>query len=155
MSVFNAVPKNVNDDCVTPIEVWTNIEQYLPKDKIIWCPFFYNGEHKLKDLGYNIIHQDRDFFTSQPDDYDLIVDNPPFSKKKDILRRCLELDKPFILIMPTSTLCYQYFKIYKDNIQLIIPPKRYNFKPELKSSASFETLYFCYKMDLPQDIIFI
>ena len=57
--------------------------------------------------------------------------------------------------MPVSTICYKYFKDYKDKIQIIIPPKRYNFAPELKSTPSFDCLYYCYKMNLPKDIIFL
>ena len=145
--------KAVNDDFKTPMEVWSNIEQYIP-DKTIWCPFYYNGEHTLQDLGYNIIHQDEDFFTYEPD-YDLVIDNTPFSIKRQVLERLFNIDKPFILILPVSTICYKYFKIYKDKIQLIIPPHRYNFHPEKNSSATFDCVYVCYKMNLDRDIIFL
>ena len=153
MATYSSVPPKVSDNCETPIEVWANIQQYIPKDKKIWCPFYFKGTHHLQTLGFDIIHRDEDFF--QNNNGDIIVDNPPFSIKKQVLKKLLEIDKPFILIMPVSTMCYQYFKPLKDKIQIIIPPKRYNFSPHLKSSASFDTLYFCYKMDLPQDIIFL
>ena len=146
-------PAKWKDDFETPIEVWKNIEQFIPKDKQIWCPFYYNGEHKLKDLGYDIIHEEEDFFENNKGD--IIIDNPPFSIKKKILEYCIEIDKPFILIMPSSTINYQYFKIFKDNIQIIIPPKRYNFLPGNKSSATFDCLYFCYKMNLEKDITWL
>ncbi len=147
-------PKKL-DDCITPIEVWENIEKYIPKDKKIWCPFYFNGDHKLKDMGYNIIHEEKDVFNDEPSDYDCFVDNPTFSIKKLILERLLLLDKPFILIMPVSTICYKYMRQYKNKIQIIIPPKRYNFAPELGSSASFDCLFYCYKMNLPRDIIWL
>jgi len=143
------------DDCITPLKVWEDIERYIPRDKKIWCPFYFNGDHKLKELGFDIIHEEKDFFKYEPNEYDCIVDNPPFSLKKKILERLLLLDKPFILIMPVSTVCYQYFRQYKDNIQIIIPPSRYNWAPELSSSATFDCLFYCYKMDLPKDIIWL
>jgi len=143
----------VNDDFSTPLHAWKDIEKYIPKDKSIWCPFYMNGEHTLQQLGYDIIHEDEDFFENNKGD--IVVDNPPFSKKKEVIKRLIELDKPFILIMPVSTLCYQYFKPLKDNIQIIIPPKRINFDKSLKSSASFDCLYYCFKMNLEKDIIFI
>ena len=145
--------QKVNDDYPTPKFVWEDIEKYIPKDKKIWCPFYCDGIHTLEELGYDIIHENKDFFTYEPDEYDIIVDNPPFSIKKKIIPRMIALDKPFILIMPCSTLCYQYFEPLAEKIQLIIPPKRYNFKKELKSSASFDCLFFCYKMGLEKDII--
>ncbi len=155
MATYSQVPPKINDDCVTPVEVWNNIKQYIPKDKKIWCPFYFKGQHLLKKLGYDIIHEDKDFFTYEPDEYDIIIDNPPFSIKKQVLQRLKVINKPFILIMPVSTICYKYFKSYKDEIQIIIPPKRYNFAPELKSSPSFDCLYYCYKMNLSKDILFI
>ena len=43
-------------------------------------------------MGYDIIHEDKDFFSYTPD-YDIIVDNPPFSKMKEVCQRLKELDK--------------------------------------------------------------
>jgi hypothetical protein len=146
-------PKNY-DNFKTPIEVWDNIKQYIPKDKKIWCPFYYKGEHTLEELGFNIIHENEDFFKNNKGD--IIIDNPPYSIKKKVLEYCLKIDKPFILILPSSTINYQYFRIFKDkNIQIIVPPKRYNFDKSKKSSATFDTLYFCYKINLNKDIIFL
>jgi hypothetical protein len=154
MATYDKCPPKKNDNCETPIEVWKNIEQFIPKDKKIWCPFYFNGTHHLETLGYDIIHKQEDFFSYTPE-YDLVVDNPPFSIKKKVLERLLELDKPFIMIMPVSTICYQYMKGFKDKIQIIIPPKRYNFCPELKSSPSFDCLYYAYKMNLENDVNWI
>ena len=154
MATYSQVNPKVDDNFKTPIEVWKNIEEYIPKNKKIWCPFYFEGDHTLKELGYDIIHEDRDFFTYEPEEYAFIIDNPPFSIKKQVLERLLILDKPFILIMPVSTICNKYFKTYKDKIQIIIPPKRYSFMKN-KASAPFDCLYFCYKMKLDQDIIFL
>jgi hypothetical protein len=154
MATYTDYKPRVNDNLKTPIEVWSNIQKYIPENKIIWCPFYFDGDHKLKELGYDIIHENKDFFTYVPE-YDIIIDNPPYSIKKKVLHRLLEIDKPFIMIMPVSTLCYQYFKVFKNNIQIIVPPRRYDFIPEKKSSATFDCLYFCYKMNLEKDIIFL
>jgi len=152
MATYDAYDKSkVNDDWKTPLYAWKQIEEYIPTDKQIWCPFYYNGEHSLKDLR-DIIHIDENFFEN--DRGDIVVDNPPFSIKKQVIQRLLELDKPFILLLPVSTICYQYFPRDK-NIQIIIPPKRINFKADGKSSASFDTIYVCYKINLKRDIIFL
>jgi len=153
MATYSHYQPKVYDDCITPLSVWEQIKQFIPEDKEIWCPFYFNGEHKLRELGYEIIHNNEDFFYNNRGD--IIIDNPPFSIKKKVLERLLEIDKPFILIMPVSTLCYNYMRNYKDKIQIIIPPKRINFAPQLKSSASFDCLYYCYKMNLEKDINWI
>tara|TARA_R110001592_G_scaffold310423_1_gene584963 strand:- start:332 stop:796 length:465 start_codon:yes stop_codon:yes gene_type:complete len=153
MATFTNYHPTIYDDCITPVKVWKDIQEYIPKDKDIWCPFYFKGIHTLRDLGYEIIHNNEDFF--ETDRGEVIIDNPPFSLKKRIVERLIEMEKPFILLMPVSTLCYNYMRNYRDKIQIIIPPKRINFAPELKSSASFDCLYYCYKMNLPQDIIWL
>jgi hypothetical protein len=153
MATYSQVHLQNKDDFTTPLSVWEEIKSFIPNDKEIWCPFYFDGDHKLRELGYDIIHNDEDFFDN--DRGDVVIDNPPFSIKKKVVHRLLEIDKPFILIMPVSVLCYNYMREYKDKIQIIIPRKRINFAPELKSSASFDCLYYCYKMNLDKDINWI
>lgn len=143
--------KLVNDNWETPKSAWEDIVKYIPKNKIIWCPFYYNGNHHLQEF-FEIIHNDEDFFENNRGD--IVVDNPPFSIKKKVIKRLIELDKPFILLLPVSTICYQYFPKDKD-IQIIIPKRRINFDKEQKSSATFDTIYICYKINLNKDIIFL
>ncbi len=148
----------VYDDYMTPKYAWDNIKQYIPKDKIIWEAFMGDGKsgEYLKELGLNVIHNDNDFFKSN--EGDIIVSNPPFSKCKEIIPRLKELDKPFILILPSSKINTQYFRVFKNDIQLIIPPKRIQFLKngnELNNKCNFDCFYYCYKMNLPNDIIWI
>ncbi len=84
MSTYDAYDKSkVNDDWETPKYVWEQIIEYIPKDKQIWCPFYYKGNHTLKEF-FDIIHNDEDFFEN--DRGDIVVDNPPFSIKKKIIQ---------------------------------------------------------------------
>tara|TARA_R110002124_G_scaffold26512_1_gene95434 strand:+ start:421 stop:882 length:462 start_codon:yes stop_codon:yes gene_type:complete len=152
MALYTKNNCKIQDDYKTPIKIWRDIMDYIPKDKKIWAPFYYKGEHTLKDLGYDIIHQEEDFF--KVDRGEIVVDNPPFSIKKQVLERLVKLDKPFILIMPASTLCYKYARIIKDKIQIIIPNGRVKYLDNGKS-PSFDSLYYCYKMNLPKDIIYL
>ena len=150
-----------SDNYITNKYEWERIKDYIPTDKIIWSPFYCDGKQKeyFKELGYDIIHEDKDFFSYTPE-YDILIDNPPFSKKNQILDKLNDLDKPFIIICPSMMLSYKYFQTnFKDkNIQLIIPYKRMNFK-HLNSSKKnysppFASFYYCYKMNLPNDILF-
>jgi len=156
--------KKPHDDYMTPKSAWENIKPYIPKDKLIWEAFYGDGKSGdyLTELGFNVIHEEVDFFEN--DLGDMIVSNPPFGKSKDILKRLLILDKPFILIMPSSKICSQYFREWKDKkLQIIIPKSRIHFeklvdgkKPDnWKNACFFDCFYYCYKINLPNDIIWL
>ena len=153
-----------HDDYMTPKSAWENIQQYIPKDKIIWEAFMGDGKsgEYLTELGYNVIHNDNDFFLSN--EGDIIVTNPPFSKSKDIINRLKILDKPFIIILPVGKICSQYMRNYLDTeLQIIIPRKRIHFEKKVngetpkdfKNSCNFDCFYYAYKMNLPRDIIWL
>ncbi len=150
-----------SDNYITNKEDWEKIKDYIPKDKKIWSPFYCDGKQKeyFQEMGFDIIHEDKDFFSYTPE-FDIIVDNPPFSKKKDILTRIKELDKPFILIIPSVMLCYKYFQTYfKDDLQIIISLNRIKFRHINSTNKNYTppyaSFYFCYKMNLEKDLIFI
>ena len=148
---------NVNDEWMTPFSAWDNIKQFIPHDKIIWEAFKGSGEScdYLKNLGFDVISTDEDFFTN---DYgEVIVTNPPFSKKKQVVKRLKELDKPFIIIMPVSTMTTKYIKKYFQNdLQIIIPPKRIQFHGSADAKGChFDCFYFCYKINLKKDITWL
>ena len=150
-----------SDNYETDKKGWEIIEEYIPKDKKIWAPFYCDGKQKeiFKEMGLDIIHEDKDFFSYTPE-YDIIVDNPPFSKWKEISIKLKELDKPFILVLfPKIFLLKGFQKPFKDHLQIIIPDKRPTFT-HLENgkegySPPFGTWYFCYKMNLKKDLIFI
>tara|TARA_R100000655_G_scaffold97415_1_gene140346 strand:+ start:311 stop:811 length:501 start_codon:yes stop_codon:yes gene_type:complete len=165
MASFHTKTFTKHDDYMTPKYAWENIQHLIPKDKVIWEAFYGNGESGtyLKELGFNTIHEEVDFFTH--DLGDIIVSNPPFSKSKEVMIRMKELDKPFILIMPSSKINTKYFREnFKDSgLQIIIPRKRIHFKklingriPEnWKDQCNFDCFYYCYKMNFDKDIIWL
>jgi hypothetical protein len=147
-----------DDDYMTPKYAWEWIKDFIPKDKVIWEPFYGDGKsgEYLSELGFNVIHTQEDFF--QVNYGDLIVTNPPFSNVKKIIERLILLDKPFILLMPFNRLFTNYFKeLLKNKIQLLIPKKRIQYIKNGKCDGRccFESVYYCYKMNLVNDIIFL
>lgn len=156
-----------HDDYMTPKYAWEDIKKYIPTDKVIWEAFYGDGKSgsQLKELGFNVVHEPVDFFEN--DLGDVVVSNPPFTKVPDVLKRLVELDKPFIMIMPCSTLTTQYFrKLFsksEDRIQIIIPRRRIHFvklingkRPEnWKNACNFDCFYFCYKINLPNDMLWL
>jgi len=153
-----------HDDYMTPKYAWENIKQFIPNDKIIWEAFYGDGKSGkyLEELGFNVIHKKVDFFSNNLGD--IIVTNPAFSLSKQIMDRLYELDKPFIIIMPSSKINTSYFRKWKDkNLQIIIPRKRIHFTKKIngkipknwKNSCNFDCFYYCYKMNLEKDITWL
>ncbi len=128
MATFNTKSFLKHDDYMTPKYVWENIKEFIPKDKVIWEAFYGDGKsgEYLHELGVDVIHNDDDFF--EHNNGDIVVSNPPFSKTKEVLARLVALNKPFILILPSSKINTQYvrnlFKNQDDKLQIIIPKKR-------------------------------
>ena len=157
MANYNKCNFRKNDDIPTPLKIWEELQQFIPKDKKIWCPFYFNGDLTLKKIRNNIIHTKEDFYKFQPEEYDIIVDNPPFSPMPYIMKRLFEINKPFLIIMPISKLRTKYAGKYlkdKEDITIIYPSFRFNYLDNNKSSA-FETIALCYKMKLGKSNIWI
>jgi hypothetical protein len=159
MAGFHTKTFQKHDDYMTPRSAWEAIKDYIPQDKIIWEPFYGDGKsgQDLTDMGFNVIHEPIDFFDNNLGD--IIVSNPPFSLSKQIMNRLYEIDKPFILIFPSSKINTQYFRQWREKgIQIIIPRKRIQFIKngnELQNKCNFDCFYYCYKMNLPRDIVWL
>ena len=164
MAIFHTKTFIKHDDYMTPRYAWENIKDFIPKDKIIWEAFYGDGSsgEYLKELGFDVVHEEVDFFEN--DLGEIIVSNPPFSKVKQVMERLYQLDKPFILILPSSKINTSYFRAWKDkNIQIIIPRKRIQFiklvnglvPDNWKNACNFDCFYYCYKINLPKDIIWL
>ena len=150
-----------SDNYATDKIGWEIINKFIPKDKQIWCPFYCDGKQKeyMKELGHNVIHNDEDFFTTTPD-YDVIIDNPPFSCFKEICAKLKDLDKPFIVMCFSKVMLMKWFqKLFKEHLQVIIPFKRRTFTHLTHTKKNYTpphgVMYFCYKMNLDKDLIFI
>ena len=146
------------NDYNTPIEAWELLIDHI-KDKNIkfWLPFYNDGSIKQmlqKKLKINVIHQNKDFFSYEPKSYDVIADNPSYFQKEKVFRRCVELDKPFALLVPMETVERKYFAdMFKGDkrIQIIIPKKRYEFESTYSDSSGkipFKSVWICWKMNL-------
>ena len=152
-----------NDDWETPIEYWKLLIPFLPKDKIIYDPFFMNGNSKKKweKLGYECKHKNEDFFKQDPPNNNtIIVSNPCYSRRNDVLKRLKMWDKPFIMLMPITTICYMKTQpILKAlDIQIIIPNIYKGFinsKGESTKCPPFYMCFICYKMNLTRDIVYL
>ena len=75
-----------NDECYTPHYGVTPILKYIPEGKIVWCPFDKEDSEFVKQIREPIVHSHiddgQDFFNYEPDEWDIIVSNPPFTNKR-------------------------------------------------------------------------
>ncbi len=145
-------PNAGNDDFNTPKEAWDMIGKQLNiKEQIVWAPFYNDGN---LTCGFkNRIHQQRDFFAGEPDKYDCVIDNPPYSIKKDVIERLMLNGKPFALLIPLETVIRKYFmETVTEDFTLIIPARPYKFKGKEKT-ISVTTAWFCWGFKLGKQII--
>lgn len=163
------------NDYYTQKKCWEAISHLIPNNKIIWEACLLNSKSKSiqywTEMGYNVVGDNtKDCLKWKPEDFDIIITNPPFETeiKKKILKRFIELDKPFIVILNSSNVYSNYFReIFGDNIkhlQLIIPKGKIVFEEwnqekeqliKCKKQPAFYLNYVCYKMDIPQEELFL
>ena len=164
MAEYNSCNWSNHDDYMTPKHAWEDIKNYIPRDRVIWEPFYGDGKSGkyLTELGFNVIHENIDFFDN--DMGDIIVSNPPFSNYVAVLKRLKQLDKPFILILPSSKINTKTIReLFGGQLQIIIPRKRIQFIklingqiPEnYKSKCNFDCFYYCYKIGLKNDMVWL
>ena len=155
--------KGKDDEFYTLKRDWERIQEFIPKDKVIWEPFS-NGEFEgvdyLKSICKEVKCNTGDFFDNN--EGEVVITNPPFSIKKDVLIRLKELDKPFICILPTLAIQTKYIqKIFGNDLQVIMPTckiffyKWINGEKKIYDKLSYYCCYVCYKMNLPRDILWL
>jgi hypothetical protein len=87
--------KGKNDECYTPAYGVRPILKYIPKGKIVWCPFdtkeswFVKLISKQNSVVHSHINDGKDFFKYEPKAWDMIISNPPFTNKRLILNEPL------------------------------------------------------------------
>lgn len=149
---------NEKDEYYTPEILASVIVPYIPVGKTVWCPFdtedseFVHAFSKNHKVIYSHIWTGQDFFKYEPEEYDYIVSNPPFSRKLEVLERLYSLNKPFAMVLPLPMLNYQEVGNFflNRNLQLLIVDKKVSFDG---NTASFNNSYFCRDI-LPRDLVF-
>lgn len=161
----------VFDRCQTPPHgVWPLLP-FLPPCSRIWEPASGDGwlAYWLRLAGHTVIESDLltgyNFLTRHPplDSFDLIITNPPFSRKYEFERRCLQLGKPWALLVPADTVAAaahadleEQYTSDDDPIQELRLRSRINyFMPETgyyNNGAAMMTWFLCYRL-LPARIV--
>jgi len=160
---FLFTSKGKNDECYTPRYGVEPLLEFLPrfKEKIIWLPFDDEESEFVKcfrENGYKIVNSHirtgQDFYFYEPEEWDLIVSNPPFTNKKDIFKRAIGFNKPFCLLMSLTWLNDSTpKKLFRDKgLQLLMFEERMTFKGQEKDKINFSSAYYCRDF-LPEQIV--
>jgi len=152
-----------NDECYTPDYGVEPILEFIPKDRVVWCPFDMQDSEFVLQISqqnpvvFSHICYGQNFFDYEPESWDLIISNPPFTNKRRYFERALSFHKPFALIMSNTWLNdsapKQLFKTR--DLQLLMFDRRMKFtnsdgRPNDK--ITFSSSYYCWNF-LPKQII--
>jgi len=141
------------------------IIRYLKEGKTIWCPFDKESSNYVKifrESGFIVINshieEGKDFFDYEPDNYDYIISNPPYSLREPILERLFKLGKPFALLINISGLfdSRKRFSLFQTNpFEIMVFNKRIKYEKigENNSSPPFSSIYLCSNI-LPSKFVF-
>lgn len=149
---------------------WNDIPEWEKQIKI-WCPFDTYESNYVKmlsdkyDVLYTHIDKKEDFFELATQkfvqDIDVIISNPPYSKKTEVFQTLFRLNKPFAMLVGVVGLFESQarFEMFKNNeFEIMYFNKRVSFFTdfaEQKPSANppFSSVYVCYGL-LPKQVIF-
>lgn len=147
-----------SDECYTPSNAILPLLEYLSRDKIYYdCTSGISSSiiDVLNELGYTCKSSgELDFLVDMlPNNIDIIITNPPYSKKDAFIQRCYFIGKPFALLLPVSSLQGQARgRLFQDRgIQLLVLNNRIDFTG--KGAPHFGVAWFCYNL-LPEKLIF-
>ena len=154
-----------NDELETPPEAIDPLLPYLPKwvdghtneQLIIWemCPGSGAMVDYLIENEYSITRmypQSRNSLLFVPEyRWDMIVTNPPWSKKHLFLERCVELNKPFALLLPVRTLGVRRCQVWLDDVDVLFLKRRVDFTG---GGAPYEACAWFTRSLLPDRMVF-
>ena len=155
-----------NDELYTPAYAINPLIEFIRQKgyQKIWSPFDTEDSQfvkVLRDNGFNVraTHKDvgADFFSPNTqllslDFADIIISNPPYSIKDEILTELYGFHKPFAMLLPLPTLQgkgrWDLFSTY--GLELLIFDSRISFAGNQPPMA---TVYFCKDL-LPEKLVF-
>lgn len=153
----------INNEYYTPEYAVLPLLEFLEpfRNKIIWACFDKENSEFVKVLtqeGYKVIYSHVDdgknFFTYEPDKWDIAISNPPFQDKKKTFERLLSFKKPFAMLMTLTWLNDATPKrLFRNHdLQLLMFEERIKYKNAVDDKINFSSAYYCYNF-LPKQII--
>jgi hypothetical protein len=156
----------VHDDYYTQRSTWEMITPFIPEGKTIWEMCLLNSNEQSKKYLAELLptcqiigNKNVNCLDENPyiNIVDIIITNPPFETeiKKKILKKLVELKKPFIIILNALNIFSKYYHdIFKDtDIKYIIPSRKIHYDKykeggeeliESKKNTSFNSIFVTY-----------
>ena len=157
--------QNKLDEYYTKEYAITPLLKYIPTKTTVWCPFDKEKSNFVKLLrqhGCNVIYSHidtgQDFFEYEPQNYDYIVSNPPYSLRERILERLFLLQKPFALLINEAGLfdSKKRFELMKNNkFEIMVFDSRVDYikGTEVMKGVPFKSIFLCSNV-LPTTYVF-
>lgn len=164
---LDQVANSGNDEFYTPNYAVRPILKYILKNAKVWCPF--DTEHsnfvklisKTNEVTFSHIDDGKDFFNFEPEEYDVIISNPPYSIKGEVFNRLFTLNRPFAMLVGVVGLfesdfrfdlfSSNTFEIMYFNRRISYYKSHFDQKPSL--NPPFSSVYLCSGL-LPKQIVF-
>ncbi len=156
--------KGNSNDFQTPPIALKPLYKYLIPGYTIWECASGKGNlvKELEKNSFKVVATDiltgENFMTYEPEYYNYIITNPPYSLKQQFLERAYFLGKPFAFLLPLTTFetakRQGLFKKY--GLEVILFDKRINFEtPSGKGSGSwFATAWFTNGLNIGRELTF-
>ena len=123
---------------------------------VVWEPFVSSDGFAQRFIGEQGFRQppadQQDFFerAAPPPGTTIVITNPPFSRKQEVLARLVAWNVPFVLLLPTIVLQRDFFidlvRLQPDRFRVVLPTKtvRFHRSGVLQQSPAFKSAYYCF-----------
>lgn len=103
---MDKIANSKNDEFYTPLYAVTPLLKYIKAGAKVWCPFDTERSLIVRaltahgcEVTYSHIETGHDFFKMQPLVCDIVVSNPPYSTKTEVLKKLFEFKIPFAMLV--------------------------------------------------------
>ena len=157
--------QNKQDEYYTKRYAILPLMKYLLKNSTIWCPFDKKESKFVEvflEFGHNVIYSHidtgQDFFLYEPDKYDYIISNPPYSLREKILERLFLLQKPFAMLINDAGLFdskKRFQLLSHNNFEIMVFDSRIDYEKDNENmrGVPFKSIYLCSNI-LPLQFVF-
>jgi len=152
----------LGDEYETPSGVVRYMVRHVARanaaNDVVWEPFAAPSDAAARVMraeGVRVVSRTGDFFAvdTAPAGTTLIVSNPPFSRKREVLQRLVRdfADVPCVLVLPLATLGTAYFSALFGALrrpwQVVVPPARIRYcdarGAQVAGSPTFHSVFLC------------